>query len=210
VGCPGQALVAEQCVRVARPAGELLRRLLAIAVGVPMIAATMTLAGERPSRGIVPEEEFHESVHPEDRERVQAAIARGGDEFAVLLPKADRVQAAGVAQTLVEAVRNNIVVVAGERKSVTTSIGVMVFDDGTKSVTGESILIEADLAMYDAKEAGRDRFAFSATSDRRPRWQPEFNTGIALRSWRSRSSTCRHTGCVSTSRCCACSTTTTN
>jgi len=318
-----------------RPAGALLRRLLAIAVAVPLGAATMTLAGERlglfstkegawlfasavsicfgvatwvtarsaermeqqrkwafedreeaqriarigswsrrrgqtstwsaqlfdilgcdPQAGVVPEEDFYESVHPEDRERVRAAIARilehedgfeidyrlvrpglmnrrkfefelerhvshvkrygpegallvldldnfksvndmlghsagdqliistagvirarlrdsdtlarlGGDEFAVLLPRGDRLQAAKVADTLVAAVRGNSVVAGGERRSVTTSIGVMVFDADMHSVTGESALIDADLAMYDAKEAGRDRYAFSATTEHR-------------------------------------------
>ena len=39
-----------------------------------------------------------------------------------------------------------------------------------EQLTGETILIEADLAMYDAKEAGRDRHAFYATSEHR--YQP--------------------------------------
>ncbi len=103
-----------------------------------------------------------------DRLRDSDTLARlGGDEFAVLLPNANQQQAAEVAHALVEAVSRNILLVAGERKSLTTSIGVVVFDSNNKLLTGESVLIEADLAMYDAKEAGRDRYAFSCTTEDR-------------------------------------------
>jgi len=102
------------------------------------------------------------------RLRDSDTLARlGGDEFAVLLPKADQQQAARVAQALVEAVSGNILLVAGERKSVTTSIGVVMFNGNTELGTGESVLVEADLAMYDAKEAGRDRYAFSGSAEHR-------------------------------------------
>ncbi len=102
------------------------------------------------------------------RLRDSDTLARlGGDEFAVLLPKADRQQAEEVAQALVKSVSRNIAAVGGEHKSVTTSIGVVVFNGEAELLTGESVLIEADLAMYDAKEAGRDRYAFSGTSEHR-------------------------------------------
>jgi diguanylate cyclase (GGDEF)-like protein len=102
------------------------------------------------------------------RLRESDTLARlGGDEFAVLLPTADQQEAASVAQGLADAVRRNIVVITGERKSVTTSIGVAMFDGHAERLTGEAVLIEADLAMYDAKEAGRDHYAFSATAEHR-------------------------------------------
>ena len=76
--------------------------------------------------------------------------------------------------------------------------------------------MEADLAMYEAKEAGRDRYAVA--EGRRPptgawaRASPG-PTGSATRSTRtassctrSRSSTSRRAGSASTSCCCACST----
>jgi EAL domain-containing protein (putative c-di-GMP-specific phosphodiesterase class I) len=49
---------------------------------------------------------------------------------------------------------------------VTTSVGVAPFR--TADVTGEELLIAADLAMYDAKEAGRDRFAVVSRDAQRP------------------------------------------
>jgi EAL domain-containing protein (putative c-di-GMP-specific phosphodiesterase class I) len=49
---------------------------------------------------------------------------------------------------------------------VTTSVGVAPFRAG--DVRGEELLIAADLAMYDAKEAGRDRFAVVSRDTSRP------------------------------------------
>src|SRR5208283_198181 len=83
------------------------------------------------------------------RQRVRASdvLARlGGDEFAVLLPRADHAEAARVAGALVEAVRTSTALLGGERKKVTTSIGVAMFDADTLS--GEAAMIEGDLAMY--------------------------------------------------------------
>jgi predicted signal transduction protein with EAL and GGDEF domain len=42
------------------------------------------------------------------------------------------------------------------RAQVTTSIGITTFD-GREPATAEDLLVEADIAMYDAKAAGKDR-----------------------------------------------------
>jgi diguanylate cyclase (GGDEF)-like protein/PAS domain S-box-containing protein len=100
------------------------------------------------------------------RLRSSDVLARlGGDEFAVLLPKADEEEAGRVAEALVAAVRANTALLCGERKKVTSSIGVAMFKTNPEELTGETIVIEADLAMYDAKEAGGDSYAFYATSE---------------------------------------------
>jgi diguanylate cyclase (GGDEF)-like protein/PAS domain S-box-containing protein len=92
-------------------------------------------------------------------------IARlGGDEFAVLLPHADAEQAGTVAGKLVDAVREHGRDLGGRAGATTISAGVALFD-GSRD-TGDQILVDADLAMYDAKEAGRDGFAVFADSDR--------------------------------------------
>jgi diguanylate cyclase (GGDEF)-like protein/PAS domain S-box-containing protein len=99
-------------------------------------------------------------------------VARlGGDEFAILLPTGGPDEAETVAAKLVRTVREEISV-AGARRSrrVTTSIGVAPF--GAADANGEELLIYADLAMYEAKEAGRDRFAVYAVGrDDLPRVQ---------------------------------------
>ncbi|MBJ7452776.1 MAG: diguanylate cyclase, partial [Blastococcus sp.] len=77
---------------------------------------------------------------------------------AILLPRADHDEAVDVARKLVAEIRANGSVLAGQRPgSVTASVGVTLLDPVQE--TGEQALVDADLAMYDAKEAGRDRFA---------------------------------------------------
>ncbi len=104
----------------------------------------------------------------------------GGDEFAVLLPEANRADAEKVAQALVDVVRSNTTVLEGERHRVTTSVGVATFDGPMGELSAEGILIDADLAMYDAKEAGGDRFTRDMSSE-----QSESRTKARL-TWVSR------------------------
>jgi diguanylate cyclase (GGDEF)-like protein/PAS domain S-box-containing protein len=98
------------------------------------------------------------------RSRLRAAdvIARlGGDEFAILLPHAGRAEAENVAAAIVAAVRAEVSVLNGSRpRRITTSIGVVLITD--TSVDANELLINADMAMYDAKDAGRDRLCFYA------------------------------------------------
>jgi diguanylate cyclase (GGDEF)-like protein len=95
------------------------------------------------------------------RQRLRATdiIARiGGDEFSVILPGADAQEAALVAQSLLDALREEgRAATAPDRpRWVTASIGIAPFC--RDSASGEEVHVEADIAMYDAKEAGRDRF----------------------------------------------------
>jgi diguanylate cyclase (GGDEF)-like protein/PAS domain S-box-containing protein len=103
-----------------------------------------------------------------DRLRRSDVLARlAGDEFAVLLPKASEAEAAQVAEVILRAVRDSAVRPYGRAK-VTASIGVAMLEHSVEEeLSAEALLIEADLAMYDAKEAGRDRLAFYATSEHR-------------------------------------------
>jgi diguanylate cyclase (GGDEF)-like protein/PAS domain S-box-containing protein len=94
-----------------------------------------------------------------ERIREQDTLARlGGDEFAVLVPEAGIEQAQAVARSVLEAVRAEPIVVGGQELRVTGSVGITTFGS-RDGVTGEELLVEADLAMYDAKAAGRDRCA---------------------------------------------------
>ncbi|MDX6679602.1 MAG: hypothetical protein QOE31_3654, partial [Solirubrobacteraceae bacterium] len=104
----------------------------------------------------------------QDRLRESDTLARlGGDEFAVLLPHADPADAERVAAALVRAVREEATVVAGDRpRRVTMSVGIAPF--GRAGLSSEELLIEADLAMYEAKEAGRDRYCVVSSGVRVP------------------------------------------
>ena len=109
-----------------------------------------------------------------DKVRATDIIARlGGDEFAVILPEADEREAMHVADHLLAAVRTEARLEGtGEEtlRRVTCSIGVACF--GSTGVTAEEILVEADIAMYDAKEAGRDRaILYDSRQDRQERMQ---------------------------------------
>ncbi|MFP5361944.1 MAG: EAL domain-containing protein [Thermoleophilia bacterium] len=102
------------------------------------------------------------------RLRATDVFARlGGDEFAVLLAHVDEEEAMLVAADLLGAIRREGQIEGGSR--VTASLGVAMFD-GPAEVTAEELMIEADIAMYEAKEAGRDRAAvFDAAKGRRER-----------------------------------------
>src|SRR6185295_8885421 len=56
---------------------------------------------------------------------------------------------------IVKALRRHTAILATEQIPVTASVGVALFE----GLTNIEILAAADLAMYEAKEAGRDRFA---------------------------------------------------
>jgi diguanylate cyclase (GGDEF)-like protein/PAS domain S-box-containing protein len=91
----------------------------------------------------------------------------GGDEFAVLIPTADRARAEEVAEDLRLTIRTGAVV-AGERGQVgtTASFGIALFGGDAGNPTADELLAEADIAMYDAKEAGRDRWAVFSPASR--------------------------------------------
>ncbi len=103
-----------------------------------------------------------------ERLRETDVVARiGGDEFALLLPRADAAGARVIAESVRRAVREEVSVPKADRPwRVTTSVGIAMFEPGAR-LTGEDIVVNADLAMYAAKAAGRDRFAFYAPEERR-------------------------------------------
>jgi diguanylate cyclase (GGDEF)-like protein/PAS domain S-box-containing protein len=89
----------------------------------------------------------------------------GGDEFAVLLPSADEEQARLVGEDIVRAVRTQSVQLSSERSlRLTACVGVAMFGQGF-DVSQEAVLVNADIAMYEAKEAGRNRCVLLATSE---------------------------------------------
>ena len=96
-------------------------------------------------------------------ERLSAALRKGdtvarfgGDEFVLILPDLKAVEnAIQVAQKIVESFRKPFPIDT-HQLVVTTSIGIAVYpDDG---MDGGILLKNADIAMYQAKEAGRDGY----------------------------------------------------
>ncbi|HYD56740.1 MAG TPA: PAS domain S-box protein, partial [Burkholderiales bacterium] len=91
--------------------------------------------------------------------RVVDTICRtGGDEFVVVLPEIKRsADAAGVAQKLIENLSMPIRVEEREL-TVTPSIGIAVFPEDGRDT--ETLIRNADAAMYHAKESGRSNYQF--------------------------------------------------
>lgn len=79
----------------------------------------------------------------------------GGDEFALLLTETSAHQALVHAERLRDAVENGGFMVGHQDVRITISVGVAeISPDG--SMTPEDVMMDADLAMYEAKDAGRN------------------------------------------------------
>ena len=102
------------------------------------------------------------------RKRVRKGdvIARlGGDEFAVVLSQTDGEAATATAQKLLDGIREEAVAVSTDRTMrVTASVGISL-TAGFSILTGEELLAAADIAMYRAKESGRDRVHVRSPDD---------------------------------------------
>ncbi|MFK7997629.1 MAG: putative bifunctional diguanylate cyclase/phosphodiesterase [Granulosicoccus sp.] len=89
----------------------------------------------------------------------QHTVARlGGDEFVVLLGQINRAEdAARVAERIAQRIGDPYVI-SDQAVSVTTTIGISVYpSDGHD---GDSLMKSADVAMYHAKESGRNGYQF--------------------------------------------------
>jgi len=83
---------------------------------------------------------------------------QGGDEFVIVISAREAEEVAKrVAQSLLDRVRLPMKI--GERElAISTSIGIAIVPPG-HAATHPEMLKEADMALYEAKAAGRDRFA---------------------------------------------------
>ncbi|MEO7745843.1 MAG: amino acid permease [Actinomycetota bacterium] len=87
----------------------------------------------------------------------------GGDEFAALLPGASQDDAVRVVHRLLDALRAEAIIVdAGRAVRVTASVGMAFFDQHTPRAARD-LLIDADVAMYDSKDSGRDRVSLASS-----------------------------------------------
>jgi len=109
---------------------------------------------------------------------VDTAARVGGDEFVVILEDLGRTseEAAARAGSVAEKILASITqpyVLAGRECRSTASMGITVFGDGNES--SSAILQQADIAMYQAKAAGREAIRFFA-----PALQSAVNARAAL------------------------------
>lgn len=91
--------------------------------------------------------------------RKSDTIARiGGDEFVLVLPQISLPDNAGMLAQRILDVFQEPFVFDGHQLKITTSIGIAVYPDDGKDI--ELLLKNADSAMYQAKEEGRDMYRF--------------------------------------------------
>jgi diguanylate cyclase (GGDEF)-like protein/PAS domain S-box-containing protein len=101
------------------------------------------------------------------RLRSTDVLARiGGDELAVLVPVATPEQAEATARSVVCVVREHTAHIGGQDVRVTTSLGGVRLDDAGSA---SAALARADLALYAAKDAGRDRHVLFGPEQERAR-----------------------------------------
>ena len=83
------------------------------------------------------------------------AARYGGEEFVIILPNTELNQAQVVAEKLFEMISTENYFDDKNKISITVSIGISFFHDGIKKYS--DMLAEADKAMYQAKNSGRNR-----------------------------------------------------
>jgi diguanylate cyclase (GGDEF)-like protein/PAS domain S-box-containing protein len=111
---------------------------------------------------------LQDSIRPSDlvaklemEDSIQASLSRlGGDEFTLLLPDLQEIEgAARVADRILEQLRRPIKI-QGKEFFVTGSMGIALYPNDGDSV--DTLLKNADIAMYNAKQGGRNNYRFYA------------------------------------------------
>lgn len=86
-------------------------------------------------------------------------VARyGGEEFSIILPDIDREEGGYVSLRLCKAIEQELIHAYDEDLKITVSIGGSVFPEDAKEA--QELIDKADLALYHAKRAGRNRSCF--------------------------------------------------
>jgi diguanylate cyclase (GGDEF)-like protein len=95
--------------------------------------------------------------------RGDLAARIGGEEFALLLPDTGLDEAAVLAEQLRTAVAADRFILDGQRQPVTISIGLAALQAGRANRS--ALLRAADLALYRAKDGGRNRICLASPDD---------------------------------------------
>ncbi|MCH7599031.1 MAG: EAL domain-containing protein [Myxococcales bacterium] len=97
-------------------------------------------------------------ARPEHRRNLADVSRLGGDEFMVLISDVNEANDAGEVAGRILEVLSEVIEIEGHHVSALGSIGIALFpEDGDD---GESLMSNADTAMYHAKECGRNTYKF--------------------------------------------------
>lgn len=84
----------------------------------------------------------------------------GGEEFTMLLPRRTPLEAFEIGETIRKSIEDNKFFLLDNKKiNITISIGIAAFPHNAKNLKG--LLLEADQALYCAKEAGRNKVCYA-------------------------------------------------
>jgi diguanylate cyclase (GGDEF)-like protein/PAS domain S-box-containing protein len=100
----------------------------------------------------------------EQRTRETDVVGRlGGDEFGIILTHSSAADANTVALSLLHELRDHRSTLVNDQPvALTASIGLRMVERGD-GLTADELIVEADVAMYDAKESGRNRVSVAGT-----------------------------------------------
>lgn len=95
----------------------------------------------------------------ESSKRIRDSVGRyGGEEFVLIMPGTNSSDALAAVERLQEKIREQRIPLAdGETLGVTASIGLATNDEGAGFNKVEQLVNAADIAVYEAKQAGRNR-----------------------------------------------------
>ncbi len=110
----------------------------------------------------------------------------GGDEFAIYLPNVDAHQATSVATQLLKQTQDEVIPLSKLYQNVTLSIGIALFPDHGEAIA--TLLAAADLAMYQAKEKGKNCFCVyreehTANVKNRLSWEERIHSALMRNSF---------------------------
>jgi len=95
--------------------------------------------------------------------RQEDTVARlGGDEFVIALSELTQVDVANLATKVIKAVSQPYSI-EGHDVSMTTSIGISIYP--SHGLTVDTLMKNADIALYEAKRAGKNSFRFAKDTD---------------------------------------------
>jgi two-component system, cell cycle response regulator len=84
------------------------------------------------------------------------ASRTGGEEFAIILPRADRAQTDNFARRIRQTVADHVFDTGSAKINITCSIGLACYGSDADVITPDHLMYFADQALYAAKQAGRN------------------------------------------------------